>query len=301
MHSHNQLTNKSNSQVPTIILFHHPKNWFADYSENNNAFDYLLNKANIIINGHEHKSDYNLDLKENTLLLKLGSSYQENYYNNSCFLLRFKKNSMYFQLQEIEWNPDIEKWVVNYGLTWEGNLGVDKQANMTQFISIINELELDGECKDHIIKGINNKFSRLPVFDRIKKEEAEIIRDEDYLYRRIHVTFMRGEDRIGSSSFRFLNNMLDCDWGKYTSAEKALERAKDPEANYLVKIKVKDLRKHQYLDVIHDPVPFHKSHSIILIKKPQINKSFMNKLRLFLSEISEVVIHPPLDINKKKK
>jgi len=202
---------------------------------------------------------------------------------------------MYFQLQEIEWNPDIEKWVINYGLTWEGNLGVDKQANITQFISIINELELDSECKDHIIKGINNKFSRIPVLDLIEKEDVEIIRDEDYLYRRIHVAFMRGEDRINPSSFRFLNNMLDCDWNKYISAEKALERAKDPDANYLVKIKVEDLRKHQYLDVVHDPMPFHRSHSIILITKPQINKSFIHRLRIFLSKISEVVIYPPLD------
>jgi len=41
-------------------------------------------------------------------------------------------------------------------------------------------------------------------------------------------------------------------------------------------------------------------HSIILITKPQINKSFINRLRLFLSEISEVVIHPPQDKDEKK-
>jgi len=286
--------------VPTIVLFHHPKNWFVDYSENNNAFDYLLKKVHIIINGHEHKPDYNLELKENTLLLKLGSSYQENYYKNSCFLLRFNKNSMYFQLQEIEWNPDIEKWDINYGITWEGNLGVDKQANISQFISTINELELDSECKDHILKEINNKFSRISVLDLPKKEDVEIIQDADHLYRRIHVTFMQYEDRadiVSPSSFRFLNNMLDCDWSKYTSAEKALERSRDPKANYLVKIKVEDLRKNQYLEVVHDPMPLHKSHSIILIKKPHINKSFIRSLRLFLSKISEVVIHPPRDHN----
>ena len=42
---------------------------------------------------------------------------------------------MYVQLQEIEWDPESEKWNINYGIGFEGNLSAEKfEALLTEHI-----------------------------------------------------------------------------------------------------------------------------------------------------------------------
>ncbi len=203
---------------------------------------------------------------------------------------------MYVQLQEIEWDPESEKWNINYGIGFEGNLSAEKFSDITQFVSIVNDLELNIECRNNINDRINNTFSRIPDSKTNDDKDKELIPDEDYLYRRIHKTFIQGSSRkINPSCFRFLNNLLDCEWSKYSTPEEAINRAKDPSSNYLVRIKVKDLREIPPLNVIHAPEPSFRGHSLIIIAKPRIDKGFMIKIRNILSQISEWV-YPPSQI-----
>lgn len=95
--------------------------------------------------------------------------------------------------------------------------------------------------------------------------EIEQIPDKDFIYRRVHINFLKAideKDYIPPGAFKD-NNGISVDWSKYSTPEKSRERAKEPKKNKILQIKVGHARNIKSISVIHSPLSENRSHSLI--------------------------------------
>lgn len=115
----------------------------------------------------------------------------------------------------------------------------------------------------------------------LKQWPVEQIPDDDFLFMRIHADFLKCGDPIGAYQDR--KGGMSTDWDRYSTAQEARNRAKNPKMNGIVRLHVKKVRELEDMLVEHAPLPLNRAHSEVFGEKtPQI--------RLMLNRMAEWVI-----------
>lgn len=88
---------------------------------------------------------------------------------------------------------------------------------------------------------------------RLQDWAVEEIPNKDELYYNIHKQYYeKNPGIIPNSGFKPQGHSMSTNWGKYSTPAEALNRAKEPEKNKVVKMNVGDVRDVP-LKVIHSP------------------------------------------------
>jgi hypothetical protein len=95
--------------------------------------------------------------------------------------------------------------------------------------------------------------------------QAEHIPDSDLLLRRVHRSFLGSDkSKIPVGAFPRSENGISTDWEKYSTPEETRNRGHEPQANGVLQIFTRDVRKFENLVVEHTPQPGNRAHSSIL-------------------------------------
>jgi hypothetical protein len=113
---------------------------------------------------------------------------------------------------------------------------------------------------------------------------VEGIPDEDWLYRRIHRIHLRHGD-IDAAAFTNTkgDNGMSLDWARYSTAQQARERARDPEVNAVAALETGRVRGLPGQLVEHVPIEDNRAHSSVTGEKTP-------KVRLELKRLCSLVI-----------
>ncbi len=84
--------------------------------------------------------------------------------------------------------------------------------------------------------------------------EPEAIPNEDRLYYRVSLGWLRPGNRLHPGVFRELRGAMSVDWCKYSTAEATRGRTGRPDRFGVVALHVSDVRAIRQLIVEHDPV-----------------------------------------------
>jgi len=119
----------------------------------------------------------------------------------------------------------------------------------------------------------------------------EEIPNRDTLYYRIHQSYLiRGELKPGA--FREIGDSMSTDWSKYSTPSDSRSRAKKPEQNGIISLKVGSLRQLK-LTVVHAPSEDNKSHSLVKgVDEVEIRLKLLYKLRDTADDHIQWEIHP---------
>lgn len=100
----------------------------------------------------------------------------------------------------------------------------------------------------------------------IESWSRESIPDEDVLFLRIHCVNVDKEGKPTAGAFVDHGEGMSVDWNKYSTAEAAQARAKNPTRNGIVKLAVDEVRRIPGLSIEHRPSqqPKNRAHSEIL-------------------------------------
>ncbi len=94
--------------------------------------------------------------------------------------------------------------------------------------------------------------------------DVEEIADEEILYRRIHTQwFVDGELTPGA----FKDYEMSTDWKRYSSAEEARQRARNPNLNAVVSLVAGEARHYAGQLVQHAPLPENRAHTNVIGEK----------------------------------
>lgn len=131
--------------------------------------------------------------------------------------------------------------------------------------------------------------------------DIELIPDEDNLFLRIHSNLLRFDfdftkKKVPINVFRVHKVGMSVNWSKYSTPQKTLLEAREPEKNGVIEMNTGKLRDIPPLDVIHAPNTENRAHSnVINIPEKEPKKI---KVRYNLSEISEWIILPKTNLKK---
>ena len=131
--------------------------------------------------------------------------------------------------------------------------------------------------------------------------DIELIPDEDNLFLRIHSNLLRfdfdfSEKKVPINVFRIHNEGMSVNWSKYSTYQKTLSEAREPEKNGVLEMNTGKIRHIPPLDVIHAPNTENRAHSNV-INFPQKGPKKI-KVRYNLSEISKWIILPKANLKK---
>ncbi|MFX0103801.1 MAG: hypothetical protein ACFFCS_29835 [Candidatus Hodarchaeota archaeon] len=125
------------------------------------------------------------------------------------------------------------------------------------------------------------------------KWEREHIPDEDFLFRRVHESFLDEDDPdfIPPAIFRESkgNGGVSVDWNKYSTSNDARNRAREPERNGIIEISAISIRDVENLEVNHVPIFNNRAHSNI-VGLNGLSKQKRTKARWRLAQASSWVI-----------
>ncbi len=310
LNAHNQIQNRNNSNQLSVVIFHHPPHWFGDYNEFYNDFEYINEKCQVVVTGHEHKASSLINCQTKTLQIRLGSTYSNYMSKNSFYLLRISKDINFLELQQVKWDPYSEKWEINYQNEYCGYYRSPNPENYTtaQIEKLIKkELSLEenkhaNEFLKRVLPQLKNigpiplEVIKSSIFPTVTKEKGinEFIPDQDYIFRYVHLGFINDKkpEQIMPRFFSFLNGSMSIAWSKYISAEELFEQLKEKKNEYgILRMKVSQLREIKELEVSHTPTPENKSHALITIKSHE-PKSTQILIRVNLAKIAEWAIKP---------
>lgn len=308
LNAHNQIQNRNNTNQLNIVIFHHPPHWLGDYNEFYNDFDYINQKCQVVVTGHEHKACSLINCQTKTLQIRLGSTFSNYMSENSFYLLKISKDINFLELQQVKWDPFAENWEINYQNEYSGYYRAPNLENYStvQIKKLIKKELLLEENKytNKFIKRILHQLSTIepsiPIesiipFKIIKENEMnEFIPDQDYVFRYVHLGLINRKkpEMIMPNYFSFLNNSMSVSWDKYISAEGISEQLKEKKSEYgILKMKVGLLREIKELEVFHSPTSDVRSHALITIKAYE-PKSSQIRIRVNLAKIAEWAIKP---------
>jgi len=110
---------------------------------------------------------------------------------------------------------------------------------------------------------------------------VEQIPNEHFLFMRIHACYIKLGEPIGA--FRDIEGGMSADWEKYSTAQEARDRARNPSQNGIVKLNARKIRDLQGMSVEHTPEPINRAHSEVFGEKTP-------EIRLKLNRLAEWVI-----------
>jgi hypothetical protein len=92
----------------------------------------------------------------------------------------------------------------------------------------------------------------------------EEIPDPDHVFRAVHKTWFKNGLINSGKSFKFDKDGCSVAWEKYSSANKAREiNSRNPPSDYGVAALIAGNIRTLDLDVLHDPLPTNRAHSLI--------------------------------------
>jgi len=124
--------------------------------------------------------------------------------------------------------------------------------------------------------------------------QSEDIPSDDLLYMRIHKGWWsRKKQRFGIDAFRNSGEGaqagMSTNWSKYASAEETRDQATSrPEENYVVAMRVSDVRAVAGLTVKHAPLPDDRAHADVIGEKTL-------EVKEALRQICKIVVEPSDD------
>ena len=116
--------------------------------------------------------------------------------------------------------------------------------------------------------------------------EVEEIPDTDHLYMRIHRMWTDQKTREpipGAFRIRKGETGMSVDWAKYSTLEESRQRAKKPDDNAIVEMRVGAVRELSNQEVQHSPILENRSHTEITGEKTtEIRLLFLRRCRMVL-------------------
>ncbi len=131
--------------------------------------------------------------------------------------------------------------------------------------------------------------------------DIELIPNEDNLFLRIHGNLLRSDfdftkNKVPINVFRTHNEGMSVNWSKYSTPQKTLSEAREPEKNGVIEMNAAKVRDFPPLDVIHTPNKENRAHSNVINIPEKGPKKI--KVRYNLSEISKWIILPKIKLKK---
>lgn len=108
-------------KLPTIVMYHHPKDWFkySEYSNKNSipytTIDRVYNMANIILNGHIHEPRD--DSPREKLIFIAGTLNSNDSYGSQCYLLKIEVDNDNIGCSTVETGQYYSDWS-SKGVKW---------------------------------------------------------------------------------------------------------------------------------------------------------------------------------------
>ncbi len=92
----------------TVVLLHHPDEYF---NMNDESFDYLKNRSDIILTGHKHTTRTRiLSTNNQAHIFKLGTIYNNPAYKNIFGIIKLDIENRSYDFREYRWEPRSERW-----------------------------------------------------------------------------------------------------------------------------------------------------------------------------------------------
>ena len=115
------------------------------------------------------------------------------------------------------------------------------------------------------------------------KWEAEEIPDEDFLFMRVHHSYLDDDGEPIPGAFRNQPPKIggmSTDWQKYSTPEQTIARARQPTANIIIEFLTGAVRKIPNQLVIHTPEVDNRAHTDVFGEKTvEVRERFMQIYR----------------------
>lgn len=96
--------------------------------------------------------------------------------------------------------------------------------------------------------------------------QKEPIPDNNYLYQRVHSTFVN-DGKLNPGVFSDHQGAMSTDWSKYSTPEKSRLRAKQPEKNGIIQLMAGKIREIPNQQIEHEPENDNQAHTNIYGEK----------------------------------